>query len=790
MKTTYKKVFRELKIYKGRTLLALTGIFIGIFSIGFVLSAYSILLREMDKNFMDTNPSSMVIKVKDLDNEGIELVKSMNLNADIEARKMLQGRINRNNGTYGTIYLFAVEDFNALKVDTFTLENGNFPIKQSEIVLERDSLKNLPNIKYGYNEKAIFKLPSGKEKEINLSGLIHAPCLSPASMEKFSYGFMTLEGLQALGYQGWYDEIHIVSYDNRYDREAIRTLANEIKEKLSHSGYDIEQVSVPEPGKHPHGDQLKSLLFLLQAFTVISLFVAGIIIINLFNSIMSTQVKQIAIMKATGATTRDIALPYFLYVLAISICAILISIPLSAKAGGYYSDFAAKTLNFKITNYSVPVWVMGALALSGILIPFVASFIPIYKNSKITVKEGLSERTDNKNSNEKQCVLVRLFIANANTKVKIPVNNVLRNKSRAFLGVLALAAGGLIFMTAQNMVASINKTVEESMKTFGYDYDIILANKYQDDIIFKTISEINEIDKAEIYTSSRAKFVGSEGQETSQYTIKSLPSNSELFYFQSLESGTAKNTIIINQGLRDEETWLKKGMTVTMEIKGISVDVVVADVINEVPPIPCIYMDLENYNSLFGDGTIQNIMMSVEKLSASEQLKLSARLESTLSANDIEIAENWNISLQRTSFVDHLKVIVSFLSIVAVMAVVVGGLSIASVIGINVSERKREIGVLRAIGANGHETISMFSVEATLMGFAGWFIGLLLAWPVSILAGNYFGQIFLHSDLQNTISIWGILIWFALSVSVSFVAGVIPAKSAVTAPLREMLSYE
>jgi len=49
MQTVYKKVLRELGHYKSRTFLTLVGIVIGIFSMGFILSAYAILNREMNE---------------------------------------------------------------------------------------------------------------------------------------------------------------------------------------------------------------------------------------------------------------------------------------------------------------------------------------------------------------------------------------------------------------------------------------------------------------------------------------------------------------------------------------------------------------------------------------------------------------------------------------------------------------------------------------------------------------------------------------------------------------------
>lgn len=789
----YKKVLRELKMYKGRTLMALLGILIGIASIGFVLASYSILTREMNVNYMNTNPASIVLKVSNLDSQGVDLIKEMKKNIDIEVRKTLVSRIDRQNGTYGTLYLYAVENFDNLRVDTFTLEKGELPNSSNQMALERDSLKNLSNLKKGYDENVIVKLPGGKETNMNLSGIVHAPGLPPASMEKYSYAFLTLEGMQALGYQGWYDEIHLVSYDNRFDRESLRILAADMKDRLTQNGYQVVRVDVPEPGKHPHGDQLKSLLFLLQAFTIISLLVACIIIINLLNFIMSKQTKQIAIMKSAGADTWDIALPYFLYVLLISIGAIIISIPIAIAVGSGYSNFAAGILNFKITSYEIPFWVYAVQVSSGILIPLIASCYPIYRSCKITIKEGLAEQTGSNKKTKDKISFIRRIINKANTKITISLNNVFRKKGRTLLAILALATGGVLFMTSQNIVASIDKTVDVSMNTFSYDYNVRLYGQYPDEKIMKALDNIEGVDEAEIYEANTASFEKEDGTDSAYYTIKALPRDSSMVNFELIEGAnikTSDNAVIINKALWDEEKWIQPGMKVTMEIGGQSTSVVIAGIVNEVPPLPSIYMNLDNYEKIFSGSSRQNIMISAKNLTPEDQMEVSKQVEEMFKANGIEISENWNIGLLRKSYVEHLNVIVNFLSVVALLAVVVGGLSIASAIGINVSERKRELGILRAIGVNSWQTISMITLEVIIMGVAGWLLGLILAYPISIWTGNYFGQIFLHSELNNTLSISGAFIWLAISIIVSFVSGLVPACKTASSPLKEMLAYE
>lgn len=792
MKTNVVKVLRELKWFKGRTMMAFLGILIGVVSIGFVLDAYSILTREMNVNFMSTNPASIVLKVSNLDPQGVELIRNMKSDMDLELRKTLISRIDRGNGTSGTLYLFAVDDIASQTVDQFFAENGALPVTVDQMALERDSLKNLGNLKTGCNECVLITLPGNPEKEMILSGTVHAPGLAPASMEKYSYAFLTLDAAKNLGYTGWFDEMHIVSYDNRYDRDDLRALAARMKTVLLENGYYVARVDVPEPGKHPHGDQLKSLLFMLQSFTVISLLVACVIIINLLNFIMSTQTKQIAIMKSAGAVTWDIAPPYFLYVLLISVVAILLGIPVAGIFGNAYSDLAAGVLNFNISSYAIPHWVYWVQIAVGILIPLAASFYPIYKSCNITVKEGLFE-TVGKVGKQTKSGAFRKWMRNTDSRILIPLNNVFRKKGRTILAVTALATGGILFMTSQNISASIDRTAGLSMKTFRYNYDVRLYGIYPPESVRSTLAGIEGVSDLMIYNAATVSFTKPDGTASGSYTVKTLPEDNSMIHFDYLERTdirSVENGIIINNGMRDQETWIEPGMTLSMEIGGKLTNVTVVGIVSEIPPMPAIYMNLDDYEKIAAGPMTQNIFLSTEKLTPAQQLDVSRKIEENLSAAGIEISENWNIGLQRQAFVEHLNFILIFLSVISLLAVVVGGLSIASVIGINISERKRELGILRAIGANSRQTISMISLEVVLMGTAGWLLGLILSLPVSVLTGNYFGQIFLHSDLSNTLSVPGALTWLLISVAVSLLSGLVPAYKASRSLLREMLAYE
>lgn len=697
MRTNILKVVRDLKTYKGRTVLAFLAIMIGVMSVGFVLSAFAILQREMQTNFLNTNPASVVLYVKDLDAEGVNILRNEHPEMSIALRKTVQARVLREDGSFGTVYLFATDTFSDQVVDIFDLEAGIFPTGTNQIALERDSLKNLPQLSKGYDETLTIQLPGHEARTMELSGRVHAPGLPPASMEKYSYAFLSLDALSKLGGEDWYDEIRIFAYENRSDREAMRELSTQLRSALTEEGYSVVRVDVPEPGRHPHADQLDSLLFLLEAFAVISVLAAGIVMINLLLFLLSSQIRQIAVMKSLGASYIDILLPYILYVLVISLFSVLAAMPIAILFGRSYAAFAAGILNFDVTNDAIPHWVFLFQGAVGLLIPLLASIPGLLKYLRITVKEGLVASSPVDQPAFGSFWLPSLSRLSINNSLRMPLLNLSRNTKRTIPAILALATGGILFMTSQNIVSSVNTTVNQSMETFRYRYDVRLAEKEDPQAIKAAFRQIPQIQDIELYGVSQMFFTKQDGSGSSFYKIRTISPESRLVDFTRIlnsDAAARPDAVYINNALRDDEPWIEVGMTVTMSANGRSGEVFIAGIVNEIPPMPCAYMAPDSFSAIYGEPAVQNVFVETGDLTNQEQFNVSAQIESVCAADRITIAENWNIFLLRKAFVEHLNVIVNFLSVVSILAITVGGISIASAVGMNISERRRELGTL------------------------------------------------------------------------------------------------
>ena len=118
------------------------------------------------------------------------------------------------------------------------------------------------------------------------------------------------------------------------------------------------------------------------------------------------------------------------------------------------------------------------------------------------------------------------------------------------------------------------------------------------------------------------------------------------------------------------------------------------------------------------------------------------------------------------------------------MGLLVGGIGVMNIMLVSVTERTREIGVRKAIGARRRDIIGQFLVEAMTLTGAGGLLGILIAVLITMLLGA------LVPSLPSTVPSWALITGFSVSVAVGVFFGVWPAVKAAQLDPVEALRYE
>jgi putative ABC transport system permease protein len=135
-----------------------------------------------------------------------------------------------------------------------------------------------------------------------------------------------------------------------------------------------------------------------------------------------------------------------------------------------------------------------------------------------------------------------------------------------------------------------------------------------------------------------------------------------------------------------------------------------------------------------------------------------------------------------------------FLGIFGSLALAVASLGIINTLVMAILERRREIGVLKALGAADRDVRQLFFAEAGVMGLAGGVFGVLLGWAIG-RAIQFATMIYLKRQGMNPPNIWSVPWWLVLgaigfAIVVSLASGIYPASRAARLDPVEALRYE
>ena len=133
---------------------------------------------------------------------------------------------------------------------------------------------------------------------------------------------------------------------------------------------------------------------------------------------------------------------------------------------------------------------------------------------------------------------------------------------------------------------------------------------------------------------------------------------------------------------------------------------------------------------------------------------------------------------------------------VAGISLLVGGIGIMNMMLTNVTERIREIGIRRALGASKHDITAQFLAESSALcitgGILGVVIGYLFAWALTLFAANsgILNELGASGGIAPSFSITTVLLAFAVSVSIGVIFGFYPARQAAKLDPVECLRYQ
>jgi putative ABC transport system permease protein len=157
-----------------------------------------------------------------------------------------------------------------------------------------------------------------------------------------------------------------------------------------------------------------------------------------------------------------------------------------------------------------------------------------------------------------------------------------------------------------------------------------------------------------------------------------------------------------------------------------------------------------------------------------------------------EIGEDDFTILTQQSFLDTASTITNVLTIflggIAAISLLVGGIGIMNIMLVSVTERTREIGLRKALGAHKSDIMIQFLAESSVLSLIGGVIGILLGWTISVIVGRI--AVANSAPISPTIGLDIILLATLFSTAVGLFFGIYPANRAANLEPVEALRHE
>jgi putative ABC transport system permease protein len=679
-----------------------------------------------------------------------------------------------------------------------------WPPPKKTLLLERTSL--LPAMlglsQTRQDDVMTVETPSGRTRDLRIAGLARDFGRLPASNAGRAYGYITMECAEWLEASRGLNELHIVVAVDRANKAHITAVAEKVRRRLERMGIEVVRVEASEPGRLPLDFQFQAITILLAQLGFLALGMSCLLIVNMVQAIMVRQRREIGIMKALGGRTTQISRIYLGMIFLLGVLALLLAVPLGAYVANGTVRFMAYFINFQRdvgrSDFHLPFSALLAYLTAGLLVPMLVALHPIMAGSRIPVRQALSSpglSGDWFEFGRLDRLLERL--RHVSPAFLVAMRNVLRQKRALLYPLIPLILASAIVIAVFSVQTSLRSTLDDALRFWQFDLQLRTAHPYHVSQVEEAVLQTPGVSTVESWGAAGAYRKRPDGSESASITVMAPPASSEILQPTLLQGrwllAEDDNALVINTEFLKKEPDSRVGEEIVLNIKGRDSSWTVVGVV-QMQMSGSGMMAFANYRYLTRAvnevGKARTLQIITSQQDAASQAAVAEDVQARLKGMGVDIAGSLTVAQLRIGSEVYFGIVMTFLLSMAILLAIVGGLGLMGGVSIKVIERKREIGVLRAIGATDGAILGIFLTEGISLGILSWLLGALLAFPLSRLVAEAVGMQLLGAALGHTYSIEGSAIWLLATIGLAALATYGPAKDATLISVHDALKYE
>jgi putative ABC transport system permease protein len=797
------KIWYELWANKARTLQVVLIIGIGAFAIGLIIATRNIVSERLGKAWRASSPAMIWLKTSvPVDDETIAVLKRIDSVEDVEGFAIVnvEWRL-RDEDEWSPARLIVRDDYEDQRYNRLTLLGGEWPRRDTFAVGQGGDAFSIP-------ERGQLQIRANdREHVVQFDGVIADAAFQPKGDVAILYGTRD----QMYDLVGSRDFDRIMAGAPVYDEATLKELATQIQRKLEKQGINSSGdppkegpssgKRITDPDRHFSQDILDGVFFILGTIAVFALILGLFLVYNTISAVINQQISQIGIMKAVGASTGQILGHYLMAVLIYGLLASVIAILLGIVGSRLLSDYAIRSFYVEPGAFRPSLPAIGVQIAIALLAPLLAALVPIFSGARTTVRDAISTY----GLSAEVGLLERLL-----AKVKrisrtwlLTISNTFRHKGRVFLTQITLVLSGLIFLTVVSVYDSTVYTFSDVLFSIArFNVDLQFEEPERISRVEALTLSHPDVEAVEMWGFSSGKLRPADQPETEDdaaVVFVGVPLPTTL-YGPQIRAGRwlipeDDHAVVLNQILAAEigvgvGDWVTfdQGAAGEMDwrVVGLSFDPLITNSAHV--PRQALLRELHSV------GKANTIWIRTTRTDAAGEAAIAADLRRFYEENHLQLSIRPPFKADTASevtrqIVNEFGVLFVLLAVMAIIIGLVGSIALNGILSLNVLERRREIGMMRAIGARSPTIAGLFVGEGLLLGWLSWLIALPFSLPAGWLMTRALGEM-LNMGLIYHYAPTGALYWLGVITVLSVVASWLPARQAMRVSVRESLAYD
>jgi len=779
-----------------RTFLVVASIAVGVFSIGMITSAYTILDADIDGSYALAAPVNIEIWTDPFEEDLVRIIERIPGVAAAEGRQITGVRTSNNGSEWQNLNLIGVADFERIKINQLSTIAGTQNPARRELLISQDFMADTG---YTLGEKIELELANGTTHTLPLVGIVSDQVTGAGEITAGPKAYLSIETLESLHMPGYFNRLYVKIEGDGSDIDEIEALATIVEEKVNRNHRNVYRTEIKVSNEHPMASLILAVLGILGALGALITFLSGTLIVNTLNALLNQHLRQIGVMKLIGGRSIQIMTMYMILISLYGFIALLVAVPTGSAAGYALASYIAFTMNATLQNFRViPISII-VQVLIAFLVPLSAGFFPVNKGARTKVRRAISnDRAVSQSTGLGWFNRVTNWLFFVSRPILLSVRNTFRQTGRLLLTIFTLTVAGAIFIAVFNVRTSMTVFIDQLTMHFLGDVTLSFNQPYPITRIEKIALSIPGVTDIEGWGGVNTEVWDENDNIIDNMAIIAPPADTtlvdpDMVAGRWLLPGEEK-AVVVSDSIYDTYPDLQPGDTILVKVPGYRVENwAVVGVFRFISMVgdTLAYADYDYIADLLDlPNQAYSYRLITHEHSLESQKKVAQILDKYLSDRGFQVsAVMAGLTIQEEN-ARAVNILVVFLLIMALLTAFVGSIGLAGTMGMNVLERTREIGIMRAIGAVDFEIMKSVVIEGIVIGLITWVLAIGVSFPISSILLKIISDSMMGSTIDLTFTPFGIYLWLGVVVLLSIFASIIPARNAARLTINEVLAYE